>query len=188
MLTRYTVDDFQSITASDASAFDESQESVLSAVCILLIEDENSLILTKRCDHLPSHPGQICFPGGKHKHSDPDLTATAYRETWEEIGIERSRVKQLGYLQAMHSLSGFFVQPVLGLIDTLSPYTIDSTEVAEMFTLPLVLACDPDSYRHHQIEYQGKLRSYYSIDYQNHHIWGLTGILLHRMATALHRL
>jgi len=46
------------------------------------------LLLTKRPEKMKSHPGQVCFPGGKQDEADGnDDVFTAVRETWEEVGI-----------------------------------------------------------------------------------------------------
>ena len=167
------------------SNYDADSENILSAVCILLIEQSNSLILTKRCDHLPSHPGQICFPGGKYSQEDTDLTSTAYRETWEEIGIERSRITQIGYLEAMHSLSGFFVQPIFGLIKCLEPYHINPSEVDELFTVPLDIVMDANNYQSHQLQRGDQSLRYYSLGYGKHHIWGITATILYKLGQSI---
>ena len=188
MIREFAESDLAEIVSLRPTVSDELSENVPSAVFLLLVREENSLILTKRSDHLPNHPGQICFPGGKQQASDSDLLATACRETFEEIGVSKHRIQLLGYMDALHSLSGFYVQPVVGCIDALQPYTLDSNEVAELFTLPLDIATDLANYRRHRVDYAGQERTYYSIDHQGHHIWGLTGIVLYRMASALEKL
>ena len=53
---------------------------------------EARVVLTKRPEHLPSHQGEIAFPGGK---IDPAVDASAadaaLREAEEEIGLPRGR-------------------------------------------------------------------------------------------------
>ena len=54
----------------------------------LLIRDgEECMLFTRRTEHLPHHGGEISFPGGARHDDDPDLAATALRETEEEIGV-----------------------------------------------------------------------------------------------------
>ena len=56
------------------------------AVIVFPYGDEWHVLLTRRSLSLRSHPGQVCFPGGK---SDPgeELITTAKRELEEEVGI-----------------------------------------------------------------------------------------------------
>ena len=50
------------------------------------------MILTKRPETMPSHQGEIAFPGGKlDAELDADLRATALREAQEEIGLDPGR-------------------------------------------------------------------------------------------------
>ena len=59
------------------------------------------MILTKRPETMPSHKGEIAFPGGKHDPSvDPDLRATALREAHEEIGLDPDAVEIVARLLA----------------------------------------------------------------------------------------
>src|SRR5690606_7728232 len=46
-----------------------------------------SVLLTLRTDQLPSHAGQIAFPGGKMEPGERDPLVTALRETHEEVGL-----------------------------------------------------------------------------------------------------
>src|SRR5262245_51728233 len=43
--------------------------------------DGDYLVLTKRTDGLPTHKGQIVFPGGRVHAADADAIATALRES-----------------------------------------------------------------------------------------------------------
>jgi hypothetical protein len=65
--------------------------------------------------------------------------ATALREAEEEIGLDPSLVQVLGRLPAFHTVSGYRVTPVVGLIPWPLSLRPDPTEVAEVFTLPLAV-------------------------------------------------
>ena len=44
------------------------------------------VVLTRRPDHMPTHPGDVVFPGG-HREDGEEPISTATREAWEEIGL-----------------------------------------------------------------------------------------------------
>ena len=67
------------------------------AVLVALYEDDEGLlrvILTRRPDHMPTHPGDVVFPGG-HREDGEDPVATAKREAWEEVGLPEDNVLEI---------------------------------------------------------------------------------------------
>ena len=54
-----------------------------AAILILLIENQNdlSIVFTERSKSLPSHAGEVSFPGGKREAEDEDLIETALRQS-----------------------------------------------------------------------------------------------------------
>src|SRR5262250_1297414 len=50
----------------------------------VVARDELTVLLTQRTPDLPSHPGQIAFPGGKIEPDDAGPLAAALREAEEE--------------------------------------------------------------------------------------------------------
>src|SRR4051794_22288028 len=57
-------------------------------VAVFEIDGEARLVFTKRPDTMPSHRGEIAFPGGKHDPAlDGSLADTALREAEEEIAL-----------------------------------------------------------------------------------------------------
>jgi 8-oxo-dGTP pyrophosphatase MutT (NUDIX family) len=56
-------------------------------------------VFTERRADLRRHAGEISFPGGRREEQDPDLWATALRETEEEIGLPPDAVELLGALR-----------------------------------------------------------------------------------------
>lgn len=69
-------------------------EAVDAAVLIPVVAHaEPTVILTRRTDELPSHPGQVAFPGGKVDPGDDGPIGAALREAEEEIALPRRHVE-----------------------------------------------------------------------------------------------
>ncbi|MBW0549528.1 hypothetical protein O181_089243 [Austropuccinia psidii MF-1] len=65
-----------------------------------------AIILTVRSPTLRAHPGEICFPGGRHdQKTDLSLLSTALRETHEEVGLKPDQIEYLGSLQPVYNSS-----------------------------------------------------------------------------------
>lgn len=118
-----------------------------ASVLIPLTDDATPQLLMTRRQHSISAPGQICFPGGTRESCDPDPTATALRETCEEIGIAPEAIEPLGILGRYYSHSGHEITPVVALLHP--PYDLrpDPSEVDEVVYLDGHDAFRPESYR-----------------------------------------
>ena len=94
-----------------------------SAVLVPIVKRENGLelLFTKRSDTVEHHKGQISFPGGATDATDLSPADTALRETFEEIGLERSAITIIGVMDDLRTPSGFVVTPVVGFIEHLPP-------------------------------------------------------------------
>ena len=69
-----------------------------AVLCLLFDHDgEASVVLTRRADHLPSHGGEVSFPGGRMRPGELPLEA-ALREANEEVGVQPSSVEVIGEL------------------------------------------------------------------------------------------
>jgi len=151
-----------------------------AAVLIPLIEVDNELtvLLTKRAAHLAHHPGQISFPGGKVEATDIDHIAAALREAEEEIGLSHKNVTILGQLQPYQTISGYVVTPIIGFIEKTERYTADANEVAEIFQVPFQHFLHPKN--HHSVEtfYRGKSHKVYFMPYKHYNIWGATAAMI----------
>lgn len=158
-----------------------------AAVLLPVIDhpDRPSILLTCRSDHLPDHPGQICFPGGGREAGDPDLAATALRETHEEVGIGPEWIQVCGYLPAHLTITGFAVAPVVGLVAPGYPTQPDPREVAEIFEIPLDHALDPANHHSESRVYRGQQVRYWVIQWQGYRVWGATAAMLVSLARSL---
>lgn len=106
-----------------------------AAVLVLLYErhDEPHLLLTKRSDELPSHPGQISLPGGVVEAHDASERDAALRETEEEVGIGRDGLRVIGELDDVHTMvSGFIIHPFVGVLDRPMVAVPSDAEVARI--------------------------------------------------------
>lgn len=116
-------------------------EKPQAAVLVPLFEDEDGhirVILTKRPDTMPTHAGHIAFPGGRPHDGDDGPVATAIREAGEEVGIDRSQVTVLGYLQPIDTVEfTLMVIPVVARIETPLDLVRDEQEVERIY-MPLL--------------------------------------------------
>ena len=148
----------------------------------LVMRDELTLLLTQRTAHLSTHSGQIALPGGKIDPTDADPTAAALRETFEEIGIPPDRIEVLGTLPVYVTGTSFIVTPVVGLVKPGFELVPNAQEVDDVFEVPLSFLMNPLHHRRHAFDFEGVVREWYSMPYQDgdqeRFIWGATAGML----------
>jgi len=144
-----------------------------------------TILLTQRTAHLQKHAGQISFPGGGMEPDDPDLQATALRETEEEIGLPPDKVEILGALDLYETSTGYGVAPVVGWIEPPIELAIDPFEVAEAFEVPLSFVLDPANHARESRTRDGSRRFYYVLQYGRYYIWGATAGMLVNLSEVL---
>lgn len=158
-----------------------------AAVLVPLVDHRHgmSVLLTQRTAHLTAHAGQISFPGGRIEAHDLDPESAALRETEEEVGLPRERVRLIGRLDTYLTGTGFEITPVVGIVEPPFPLAIDPFEVAEAFEVPLSYILDPRN--HQQVERQSGAhrRVFYVLPYQGRNIWGATAGILVNLAEVL---
>lgn len=163
-----------------------------AAVLIPLFEKDGELhiLYTERTLTVPTHKGQLSFPGGRHHPADPDLLATALRETEEETGIAPDDVAVLGYLGEMHTATSHAgIAAFVGVFPHPYAYQPDPTEVAEILEVPLEMLRDTSLQRVEMFEWQGATLPMRYYDIHSTPLWGatarLTEALLERIAPLL---
>jgi len=145
-----------------------------------------TVLLTQRTADMPSHAGQIAFPGGRRETGE-DAVAAALRETEEEVGITRRFVDILGAVDLYRTGTGFEITPVVGIVTPGFIVRAQAREVADVFEVPLEHFLNEVNHKISSREYQGRQRRYYAMPYGERYIWGATaGMLknLHFILTA----
>ncbi|GGE39991.1 coenzyme A pyrophosphatase [Agaricicola taiwanensis] len=156
--------------------FMRAQPARAAAVLIPVVArpDELTVLLTTRTSHLPTHAGQIAFPGGKMDEADDSPLATALREAEEEVGLDRRHVTPLGYCDLYQTGSGFRIVPVVGLVSPAMTLTINPQEVKDVFEVPLRFLMEAANHQTHSRIWKGIERHYLAIPYGERYIWGIT--------------
>lgn len=140
--------------------------------------DDLTVLLTQRAADLKHHPGQISFPGGRMEAGDNDLRATALRETSEEVGIRPEQVSVIGYLDAMPTITGYAVTPVIGLVEAPTELVLDPREVEYAFEVPLEFLLDEGNVQHSEREFGGCKVPMVEFHFEARRIWGATAYIL----------
>lgn len=143
------------------------------------------LLLTQRTADMPTHAGQVAFPGGRLKVGEDAVTA-ALRETEEETGIARRFVAPVGVFDAYETVTGFAVSPVVALVDPAFTLAPDPREVALVFEAPVSFLFDPRNHERHSRPWQGSERHFYVMPYQEHMIWGATAGMIRALYLRLY--
>ena len=157
-----------------------------AAVLVPILDKRNpEIVLTVRSDELPTHPGQVSFPGGAVDRADRSAISTALREAEEEIGLDFSQVSPLGFLDRLDTISNYRVLPVVGLVRSSFVWRPDAREVSEVFTVPLELAVNRSEYTHHEFIHAGQPAVTSSLHWQGHMIWGITATILLNLGSRL---
>jgi 8-oxo-dGTP pyrophosphatase MutT (NUDIX family) len=158
---------------------EQDGQGVRAAVLVPIIPGpQPQLLFTRRTAALPRHSGQVSFPGGRSEVGDISPLQTALRETQEETGIAPDFVTLAGYLPRLLTVTGFDVQPVVGVLSPGFVLMPDSNEVAEIFRAPLAFFRDPTNLRQEMREQGGRQRILYRFTHDGHEIWGATAAII----------
>lgn len=172
-----------------------------SAVLIPLVEVEGEwcVLFEIRSSIMRSQPGDICFPGGRIDPTDESPLFAALRETHEELGMNPDTVKVLGSLSPYIASPSFVVYPFVGIVnykEIIRSY--NTSEVEEVFTVPLHYLLDHEPYMHSVIvhpspdsnfpfekirnganyKWRGRAIEEWFFEYGSFTIWGLTARIL----------
>ncbi|MCB2225265.1 MAG: CoA pyrophosphatase [Desulfarculaceae bacterium] len=136
--------------------------------------DRVQVVFTKRTEHLPSHAGQVSFPGGMRDPEDQDSKSTALRETHEEVGVPPDQVELITRLDQVVTITGFLVTPFVGLVDPAARFEPNPVEVDHLVIVPLARMLDRASYQTVDMMWEGMPLRQVALYQDGDMIWGAT--------------
>ncbi|MFP2925188.1 CoA pyrophosphatase [Pyxidicoccus sp. 3LG] len=169
------------LSARPARAVDLPGQVLREAAVLVPIFERDGVphvLFTRRPPTLRTHADQYSFPGGGRDAEDATPLHTALRETEEELGVDRRRVRVLGMLDEVPTISMYRVSPFVGVIPGDGQYRPSADEVAFILEVPLASLLDPAILRTDLVEIMGAERELYTYTYGSHIIWGATARIL----------
>jgi 8-oxo-dGTP pyrophosphatase MutT (NUDIX family) len=152
-----------------------------SAVLMIILEKDGELVavFTKRTETVNSHQGQISFPGGRVDPGDKDREDTALRETLEEVGIPREKIRILGRLDDIQTYTKYIVTPYVGWMQEEPVYILSTDEAERIIEIPLKSFLHRSRFRQEDWDLPdgGKFAVYY-FDHGEDVVWGATARIL----------
>jgi len=174
------------LITGDVLEGEEGGDITPAAVLVPVVERaQPTVILTLRPETMRKHPGQVSFPGGRIDPDDDGPVAAALREAEEEIGLPPGAVEVIGMADVYRTITGFEVTPVVGILPPDLALRAYPGEVAAMFEVPLHHLLDPAHQLVRTVEWRGRERSYYEIEWEGRRIWGATAAMIVNLSRRL---
>ena len=158
-----------------------------AAVLLLIFPrgDVDYIVFTRRTNNVEHHKGQISLPGGSQDPEDADMTATALREAYEELGLDSALVDVAAIMDDVYvPVSGFVITPVIARLkaDALEggvAFHPNPHEVAEVIEVPLDALRDAATHRTELRTVNGVTHNIHYYTYGPYEIWGATGRIIY---------
>ncbi|MGQ0588211.1 MAG: CoA pyrophosphatase [Sphingosinicella sp.] len=174
------------LITGDVLEGEEGGDITPAAVLVPVVERPRpTVILTLRPETMRKHPGQVSFPGGRIDPDDEGPVAAALREAEEEIGLPPDAVEVIGVADVYRTITGFEVTPVVGIVPPGLALRPHPGEVAAMFEVPLHHLLDPAHQLVRTVEWRGRERCYYEIEWEGRRIWGATAAMIVNLSRRL---
>lgn len=145
-----------------------------------------TLLLTQRTEAMPTHAGQVAFPGGRVQREDAGPVETALRECEEETGVPRSLFTPIGGIEPWETGTGYRITPIVAYIEPGFALNPDPREVAAVFETPLSFLFNPINHEKREGEWRGQKRIYYAMPYNDRFIWGATAGMIRALYERLY--
>ncbi|TFG08455.1 MAG: CoA pyrophosphatase [Promethearchaeota archaeon] len=160
-----------------------------SAILFSIVPHEKNipyeLIIIHRTDRGLKHRGEMSFPGGKFDPvNDQTLQDTALREAEEEIGVPRDKIKILGCLHDMVTLTKYTITPFVAVIDKNQKLVKEEREVQEILKIPITFFLERKNFKEQIILVEDDKFPIFYFNYYNpkngkkYTVWGATAYMI----------
>lgn len=157
-----------------------------AAVLVPVIDDGGPLrlIFTRRTEEMPTHKGQVAFPGGGLSTPNESLIAAALREAHEEIGLEPGLVDVLGLLDDIPTVTGTtVVTPVVGRLIRTPTLLASPEEVARIFEVPVSALREPERWTVKHVTRGAQSWPIFFFPWDGEMLWGLSALVTMQFLT-----
>ncbi len=161
---------------------DDDPALLWAAVAVVLVPSPDAVLLIRRAERAGDPwSGHMALPGGRREAADPDLLATAIRETREEVGVALSRDALVGSLDDVVPrtpvLPPVAVRPyVFSLAER--PALVPNPEVASARWAELDRLLHPETYQTVEFDIRGERREFQAYRLEEAVVWGMTERIL----------
>ncbi len=145
-----------------------------------------TMLLTQRTETMPTHAGQVAFPGGRVQPEDESPVATALREAEEETGVSRRLFRPVGGFGSWETGTGYRITPIVAFIEPGFALRPDPREVAAVFETPLAFLFNPIHHEKRETVWRGEPRTYYAMVHEGRTIWGATAGMIRALYERLY--
>lgn len=159
-----------------------------AVACILRYERAApDVLLMKRAERPGDRwSGQVSFPGGREEDTDPELRATAIRETREEVGVDlQANSRFIGRLDTIRARAkgGFLPLTVTPFVFVKErPFDLQLNREADAaFWLPLDQVAAGELASEYRYKVGPAVMKLPSWRYREHVVWGLTHKMLNHL-------
>jgi len=154
-----------------------------AGVLVTLFEEdgETRVVLTRRTTTLPSHRGEVSFPGGKVLVGE-DLRVAALREAEEEIGLPPDAVEVVAELDHLATVASRFVlAPFAGVLTARPVLTPNPSEVDRVFDVSLAELLQEGVFHEERWEIFDEERPVFFFELVGDTVWGATARILYQL-------
>jgi len=153
-----------------------------AAVALLCVRDPDAILIIRRAERMGDPwSGQMGLPGGRASVEDPDLLATAIRETREEVGIEMDAMDCVAALDDLVPqtvlLPRIRVRPFVFLLDH-PRGVVPNAEIAGSWWVPIDHLLAEGSYGLYEVNPGGLVMRRPGYRLGHGVIWGMTERIL----------
>jgi 8-oxo-dGTP pyrophosphatase MutT (NUDIX family) len=158
-------------------------------VAIILVPDPDAILLIRRAERTGDPwSGHMALPGGRRETEDPDLLATAMRETFEEVGLRLRAEDLAGNLDDVVPrtpvLPPIAVRPFVFILSTRPAITLNA-EVASAQWVTLDHFLRADTHHPVRLEVAGQSRQVQAYQLEDGIVWGMTERILTSFVSVL---